>query len=84
MNHLETCTNPAHLSYDSFGFAYNSDCQFIISQDKALWGYLAIAAVIGVALLAASLLLYRRRRLESAGDFAAVKPIKTVFTVLVS
>ena len=46
------------------------------------WGYLAICAVIGVALLGVALALYRRRKLESAGDFMAVKPLEPFFLVL--
>ena len=46
------------------------------------WGYLAICATIGVALLAVSLLLYRRRKLECAGDFIAVKPLEPIFAVV--
>lgn len=46
------------------------------------WWYLAICAVIGVALLAVSLLLYRRRKLECAGDFIAVKPLEPIFAVV--
>ena len=46
------------------------------------WGYLAICAAIGVALLGVALALYRRRKLESAGDFMAVKALEPVFLVL--
>ena len=46
------------------------------------WGYLAICAVLGLALLAAALLMYRRRKLESAGDFIAVKPLAPIFSVV--
>lgn len=46
------------------------------------WGYLAIVAAIGVALLALSLWMYRRRKLESAGDFIAVSPLAPVFCVV--
>ena len=46
------------------------------------WGYLVICAVVGLALLAGALLLYRRRKLESAGDFIAVKPLAPVFSVV--
>lgn len=46
------------------------------------WGYLAICAVIGVALMGLALALYRRRKLESAGDFMAVKALEPVFLVL--
>ncbi len=46
------------------------------------WGYLAVCAVLGVALLVGALLLYRRRALEKAGDFIAVKPLVPVFSVV--
>ena len=46
------------------------------------WGYLAVCAVLGVALLGIALLLYRRRKLESAGDFMAVRALEPVFLVL--
>lgn len=46
------------------------------------WGYLAICAVVGVALAGLALLLYRRRKLESAGDFMAVRALEPVFLVL--
>lgn len=48
------------------------------------WGYLALCAVIGVALLGVALALYRRRKLESAGDFMAVRALEPVFLVLYS
>lgn len=48
------------------------------------WGYLAICAVIGVGLLVAACMLYRRRQLESAGDFMAVKVLEPVFLVVYS
>lgn len=46
------------------------------------WGYCVICAVIGVVLILAALLLYRRRKLEVAGDFLAFEGIKPVFLVL--
>ena len=46
------------------------------------WGYVVVCAVLGLALLGAALLLYRRRALESAGDFIAVKPLAPVFSVV--
>lgn len=46
------------------------------------WGYVAACAVIGVVLLGLALLLYRRRKLESAGDFMAVKTMAPVFLVI--
>lgn len=45
------------------------------------WGYLLALAVIGLVLLAAAYLLYRRRKLESAGDFLAVPKLAPVLAV---
>ncbi len=46
------------------------------------WGYLGICAGIGVALMAAALVLYRRRKLECAGEFIAIERLKPVFAVV--
>ena len=46
------------------------------------WGYLAICAVLGVVFVGLALVLYRRRKLESAGDFMAVRALEPVFLVL--
>ena len=46
------------------------------------WGYLGIVAILGIAFLAVALFLYRRRRLESAGDFIAVKWLSPLFLSL--
>ena len=48
------------------------------------WGYLAICALVGIAALAAALMLYRRRKLECAGDFVAFPAIEPVVTVIVT
>ena len=45
------------------------------------WPYLIILAALGVAFGAVALVLYRKRHLESAGDFMAFKSMKPVFTV---
>ena len=46
------------------------------------WPYLAWIAGIGIVMMAGALLLYRRRQLESAGDFITVRPLAPVFHVL--
>lgn len=46
------------------------------------WWYLAVIAVLGIALLGAAVLLYRRRKLESAGDFVAFSWLKPIFSVV--
>lgn len=46
------------------------------------WGYLAVLAVLGVVLLGLGIFLYRKRKLECAGDLLAFQPMKPVFTVI--
>ena len=46
------------------------------------WRYLFVAAGVGVALLGASVLLYRRRHMECAGDLIAVKPAAPIFLTI--
>ena len=46
------------------------------------WGYLLILAGIGLVFGALALLAYRRRALETAGDFIAVRPLAPVFCVV--
>ena len=46
------------------------------------WLYLGIIAVIGLGLWVASMALYRRRRLEVAGDFIALRPLQPVFLII--
>lgn len=45
------------------------------------WPYLDCLSVIAVVLLGVSVVLYRRRKLECAGDFIAVKPLGPLFHV---
>lgn len=46
------------------------------------WGYLGICAGLGVVAMILGLLCYRKRNLETAGDFVSVKPVGPVFLVL--
>ena len=46
--------------------------------------YYFVVAVIGIGLLFAALALYRRRKLECAGDFLAVRVLEPVFLVVYS
>lgn len=45
------------------------------------WGYLLGCAALGVAVLVLACLLYRRRDLETAGDFAAIRWLNPVAAV---
>ena len=61
----------ANLYWPRYGFALTEN-----------WWYLWVCAGLGLVFLAGALLLYRRRKLERAGDFMAVKALEPVFLVL--
>lgn len=46
------------------------------------WRYLYIAAAVGAVLLGLALLIYRKRRLETAGDFISTRPAAPFFLIL--
>ena len=46
------------------------------------WGYLGICSLVALGILALSVLLYRKRDLETAGDFLAFRRLSPVFLVL--
>lgn len=48
----------------------------------ASWRYLGICVGVGVALAALAYLVYRRRKLESAGDLVSLKPLSPLFLVI--
>lgn len=55
-----------------------------IRLDSEKWIYMAVIAVIGLVLLVLALQMYRKRKLECAGDFSAYKMLDYVFQVLIS
>ena len=77
---VQLCTKSEYLLWRSTGVAGGYQEVFDGLGDS--WGYMVIIAVIGAALLVVSLFMYRRRKLESAGDFIAVKPLAPVFSVV--
>ena len=64
-------------TYNEYISNYNSECRFKGFVAYDFWS-LAILAAIGIALLVSALLLYRRRKLEKAGEFMAVRPAAAV------
>lgn len=48
------------------------------------WQHLFITFAVGLVFLALAVLIYRKRQLESAGDFVAVKPAAPIFLVVFS
>ena len=69
---------PVVSSYDMYLHTY------VIIQSSTGWINLVVMAVVGVAAGAVALVLYRRRQLESAGEFMAVKVLNPVFLVIYS
>ena len=57
---------------------------YSIIHSSTGWINLSIMAAVGVAFGALALVLYRRRQLESAGEFMAVKVLNPVFLVIYS
>ena len=49
--------------------------------ETGAWSYLFICAGVGVAFMLATWLLYRKRDLETAGDFISFRPMRGVFLV---
>ena len=48
------------------------------------WGYMTICAIVGILALICALVLYRKRKLECAGDFVAFSVMEPVVTVIVT
>ncbi len=46
------------------------------------WYYVFIVAAVGAAFLGLGLLIYRKRNLETAGDFISLKPAAPVFSIV--
>ena len=63
------------------GTEYVSPDMYLLTQSIDGWIHLAIVAAVGVVFGALALVLYRRRNLETAGDFIAVNWLKPVFLV---
>lgn len=62
--------------------AYPHALQYFYEGLSGDWLYFAIIAVAGVVLLGVGLLMYRRRKLESAGDFMVFRWVKPIFSVM--
>lgn len=80
ITHSPTC--PYHINTSHYGDQYR--CPYIFEGFGEIWGYLIIVAVVGLLLVGASALIYRRRHMESAGDFVSFKPMGILFTLLAS
>ena len=59
--------------------SYAQDVDFLTLGEG--WGYLAACAGVGILLLMAAVFVYRKRKLETAGDLLAVEFLKPLFLV---
>ena len=71
-------------NYVDTSFAYNIEQLTFNGFISESWVYVFVAALVGIGLLVAALFMYRRRKLEAAGDFMAFQPASPVFLVLFS
>jgi len=55
---------------------------FLGFKNGGAWLYICVCTVIGIGLMALALVMYRRRKLECAGDFIAVRPLGPIFAVV--
>jgi len=83
-NFLRMCpmyafSDSRYISFYTSSRGYDGYIAFVEYAD---WRYLLIAAGVGLVFLVLAVLLYRRRKLECAGDFVAFKPLGPVFLVL--
>ena len=76
---VKLCMTGEYFLLDKVGY---SNPQTTFTGMGGDWICLVIYAAVGVLAIAGSFLLYRRRALESAGDFMAVKALGPVFLVL--
>lgn len=80
-----TITHAADCMVDHESAFYERyDCIYHVTGYGKIWGYLGIMAAVGLIFSAAALALYRKRHLETAGDFLSVKPVGILFTLVAS
>lgn len=70
------------LHYTSYDMVHT--CSYYLKEFGDIWGYAIIAAVVGIGFAVAAFFIYRKRHMESAGDFVSFKPMGTVFTLMAS
>lgn len=71
-------------NYVEYDYAYEANRYIFGGFIGESWLYVLFAVLSGAGLLVAALFMYRRRNLESAGDFIAFRPAAPVFLVLYS
>lgn len=70
--------------YVNVSYDYVTETVLFKGYGSQIWVYLFVAAGVGLVFGALALLLYRKRHLETAGDFVAVKAAAPVFLTIYS
>lgn len=65
-----------------FLWDYLNGVRYVESFNIEVWIYLAVCAGTGILMLLLAMLVYRRRKLETAGDFISFKALSPVFLLL--
>lgn len=70
--------------YSNGGYSYMAATDTVVYEPPTElyytgWTAMLIYAAVGIALAAVALLLFKRRRMETAGDVVAINPLKPVF-----
>ena len=78
---FKLCPMVSIASDNYVNFRYDSISGGFGSFNSEAWYYLYICVGVGVVFLLASWLLYRRRHLETAGDFVSFRPMRWFFQV---
>lgn len=81
MTDLELVNILSEETRSALGDGYHYEWIYLGAQAGADWWYAALCAGLGAGMLGLSVLLYRRRQLECAGDFAAFRAVQPVFLV---
>ena len=71
------------IRYSDSGREYTRTI-YIFDRFGSGWGYLAVIGAVGIAAMGLALLLYRKRHLETAGDFVAFPKLKGVLCVVLT
>ena len=79
IEHSLPCANAHQGPYHQY-----YTCVYYLKEFGDIWGYAIIAAVVGIGFAVAAFFIYRKRHMESAGDFVSFKPMGTVFTLMAS
>lgn len=74
-------TGADYFTITNLGESYYSG-KYVFGGFESGWLYLFILATIGIAMAVAALVLYRKRHLEVAGDFAAIAPVRWAISIL--